>query len=106
MSFTEVERAAIRLFAGYPKADAAGNWRTFQARGLLEFRINYLTGTEDAVVRRYLATLVQLQQPPEREADRAEQARMFEGWRRRLCGFLGVPPGPELAASTLREMPA
>jgi hypothetical protein len=24
---------------------------------------------------------------------------LFDGWRRRLCGFLGVPPGPALAAA-------
>ena len=25
-----------------------------------------------------------------------DRARLFDDWRRRLCGFLGLPPGPAL----------
>jgi len=25
-----------------------------------------------------------------------ERTALFDNWRRRLCGFLGLPPGPEL----------
>jgi hypothetical protein len=122
MAFTEHERTDVRRFCGYPAFGAGTqgfqNWRFFQVYGLLEFRINYLTGTEEAVVRRYLATLSQLeQQIPAASAgldvDKAgpfsrnpgelgERVRLFDGWRRRLCGFLGVPPGPALGDGGLR----
>jgi hypothetical protein len=26
-----------------------------------------------------------------------DRARLFDDWRRRLCGFLGMLPGPDLA---------
>lgn len=89
MAFTEHERDSIRERCGYPAlASAVGsfqNWRFCQVYGLLEFRLNYLTGTEEAVVRRYLGTIAQI-----------EDRTILLGWRRRLCGFLGVPPGPEI----------
>jgi hypothetical protein len=25
-----------------------------------------------------------------------DRLRLFDDWRRRLCGFMGVPPGPAL----------
>ena len=31
------------------------------------------------------------------ETSSRDRARLFDDWRRRLCGFLGVPPGPALA---------
>jgi hypothetical protein len=30
----------------------------------------------------------------------AERLRLFDTWRRRLCGFLGVEPGPDLGSPT------
>ena len=122
MAFTEHERTDVRRFCGYPVFGAGTqgfqNWRFFQVYGLLEFRINYLTGTEETVVRRYLATLSQLElQIPaaatgldvaqagpftRNSGEMGERVRLFDGWRRRLCGFLGVPPGPALGDGGLR----
>ena len=28
-----------------------------------------------------------------------DRTRLFDDWRRRLCGFFGVPPGPALTDS-------
>ena len=116
MAFTTAEKTDIRRFCGYP-AYGAGNsgmqgWRFFQAYGLLEFRMNNLSDAESGVVRRYLGTLTALECAVPRAGDNldTEQAavwtrnrdelrdrsRLFDEWRRRLCGFLGIPPGPAM----------
>ncbi|MGH3669091.1 MAG: hypothetical protein ACRDSH_00425 [Pseudonocardiaceae bacterium] len=80
---------------------------------MLEFRINNLSSAEETVVRRYLAQLVTLEFAVPRagyglDTDQAsvwtrnrteprDRAQLFDDWRRRLCGFLGVPPGPALS---------
>ena len=114
MGFTEAEKTDIRRFCGYPAygtVDASmQNWRFFQAYGLLEFRMNNLSESESVVVRRYLETLVSLENAiplssENLDTDQAaiwtrnreelrDRARLFDGWRRRLCGFFGVPSGP------------
>ena len=35
-------------------------------------------------------------------AELRERIALFDTWRRRLCGFLGLPPGPALGDGTLR----
>ena len=116
MAFTDSERTDIRRFCGYPAfgAGTSGfqNWRFYQAYGLLEFRLNYLTGAEEAVARRYLGQLQQIEAAIPAASDGLdiaeassfvrnpnelrERGRLLDGWRRRLCGFIGVPPGPDL----------
>lgn len=122
MAFNESERTDVRRFCGYPAfgAGVSGfqNWRFYQAYGLMEFRLNYLTGAEQAVVRRYLAQLHQMETAIPTTAqgldiaeagpfvrnpqELRERTTMFDGWRRRLCGFLGVPAGPGLGDGGLR----
>lgn len=118
MSLTDAEKTDARRFCGYPAygAGSAGfqNWRFYQAYGLMEFRLNNLAPAEEAVLRRYLATLLSLEFAVPRsgenlDTDQAavwthnrseteDRAALFDGWRRRLCGFLGMPPGPALAS--------
>jgi hypothetical protein len=117
MSFSDPEKTDIRRFCGYPaygNADSGmQNWRFFQAYGLLEFRMNNLSDAETAVVRRYLATLTLLEFAVPRVGDNLDtdqasvwtrnrdelrdRTRLFDDWRRRLCGFFGIPPGPALS---------
>ena len=82
---------------------------------MLEYRLNNLAPTEEQVVRSYLSTLSALETAVPQaggnlDTDRAsvwthnadevrDRRDLFEDWRRRLCGFLGVPPGPALADS-------
>lgn len=114
--FLDSEKTDIRRFCGYPAygAGAAGfqSWRFFQAYGLLEYRLNNLAPAEEQVVRNFLNTLGPLESAIPSAAgnldtDRAsvwthnpdevrERQKLFDDWRRRLCGFLGVPPGPAL----------
>ncbi len=116
MAFTEQERTDVRRYCGFPAygAGAAGfqNWRYYQVYGLLEFRLNYLSGTEEVVVRQYLDTLRQLEMAiptassnldtaaaavwTHNQKEVSDRTKLFDDWRRRLCGFLGIPPGAAL----------
>jgi hypothetical protein len=119
--FTDQQKCDIRRFCGYPAYGAApdGNmgWRFFTAYGALEYRMNNLSGNEVAVVVTYLATLHQLELAVLGSSDNldsdaaaswthnanevSDRIRLFDGWRRRLCAFLGVPPGEGLGDSRL-----
>jgi hypothetical protein len=114
--FTDAQKADIRRFCGYPAygAGAAGfsSWRFFQAYGTLEYRLNNLAPAEIAVTLQYISTLATLEAavPPTssnldtesaaawtHNADEMrDRTNLFDDWRRRMCGFLGVPPGPAL----------
>ncbi len=116
MAFLQNELTDIRRFCGYPVygvgASGFQGWRFFQAYGLLEYRMQNLAPQEEAVARNYLAQLNALESDVPGVAARldTEQAavwtrnpqelrdrtRLFDDWRRRLCGFMGVPPGPAL----------
>ena len=118
-SFTDGQKADVRRFCGYPAygAGAAGfdSWRFFQAFGTLEYRMNNLSTAEVAVTLQYLSTLATLEAaiPPSSDNldtesaaawthnpnETADRMKLFDTWRRRLCGFLGVPPGPALASA-------
>jgi hypothetical protein len=114
--FTDAQKADIRRFCGYPAYGAGvggfNSWRFNQAYGTLEYRMNNLAPAEVVVTLQYLSTLATLEAmiPAAAEnldtesaaawthnaAETADRTRLFDGWRRRLCGFLGLPPGPAL----------
>lgn len=117
MSFSDAEKTDIRRFCGYPAYGAAPagfqTWRFYQIYGLLEFRMNNLASAEEAVVRGYLTTLGSLEAAipvaaNNLDTDQAavwtrnrdeprDRARLLDDWRRRLCGFFSIPPGPALS---------
>lgn len=118
---TDAEKVDIRRFCGYPAygGTPAGlqSWRFFQVYGLLEYRLNNLSAAELVIARRYIGTLTTLELAVPAvsaglDTDQAtawtrnkdelnERIRLFDGWRRRLCGFLGVSPGPGVAGATI-----
>ena len=118
-SFTDGQKADIRRFCGYPAygSGAAGfdSWRFFQAFGTLEYRLNNLAQAEISVTLQYISTLATLEAAipvatENLDTDNAaawthnpnevrDRANLFDSWRRRLCGFLGIPPGAALAQS-------
>ena len=69
---------------------------------------------ELSIMRQYLSTLVGLEASIPRSSENLDtdqaavwthnrnevqdRAALFDDWRRRLCGFLGVPPGPALVS--------
>jgi hypothetical protein len=121
MAFTDTEKTDIRRFCGYPAygEGPAGfqSWRFYQAYGLLEFRMNNLSTAEAAIVRRYLGTLTVLELAIPRSGENLDtdeaavwtrnrdelrdRAGLFDNWRRRLCGFFGIPAGPALADGSI-----
>ena len=116
MPLTDSEKTDARRFCGYPVYGAAPvgmeAWRFYQVYGLLEFRLNNLSDSELLVLRRYLATLTMLEAAVPRSGESLDtdiaavwtrnpreprdRVQLLDGWRRRLCGFLGIPAGPAL----------
>ncbi|GBR31646.1 hypothetical protein AA0488_2340 [Kozakia baliensis NRIC 0488] len=113
---SEAEKTDLRRFCGYPAigsvASGENSWRFFQKFGAFEWRLNNLSASEYAKARVYLVQLSPLEDAvlgasnnldtdqaavwkrnPHEVADRV---RLFDLWRKRLCGFLGVSPGPDL----------
>ena len=112
----ESELTDARRFCGYPAygAGASGfqSWRFFTVYGTLEFRLANLSSAELTVVRNYLSQLnvleaAVLSAATNLDTDKAavwqrnrsevdDREALLTSWRTRLCGFLGVPPGPSL----------
>jgi hypothetical protein len=119
VAFTDAQKTEIRRFCGYPAygAGAAGfsSWRFFQAFGTLEYRLNNLAPAEMAVVLQYVSTLEAIEASvpgtvnnldtesaaawTHNEDELKDRLALLDSWRRRLCGFLGLPPGPALGSS-------
>jgi hypothetical protein len=120
MSFSDQEKTDIRRFCGYPVFGQGPNqfvgYRFFQAYGNLEYKMNNLLPSEEAVVRTvYLAQLYPLEAAipgagANLDTDQAaiwshnrdevrDRAALFDFWRGRLCRFLGVPRGEGLCAT-------
>jgi hypothetical protein len=117
MPLTDAERVEVRRHCGYGPAGTLGigsGLGIMPVRGDLEFRMSNLSPAEQVVLRRYLGALLTLEIaiPKTGEHLDTEQAsvwtrnrnevrdrlRFLDEWRRRLCAFLGVPPGPGLGA--------
>jgi len=116
---TDAERTDVRRFCGYPAygAGASGfsSWRFFTQYGELEFRLTNLSPAEFQVVRQYLASLYTFEAAiPNASStlivdtaavfirnknEMPERNSALDSWGRRLCAFLGVPPGPKLSRS-------
>lgn len=124
MAFSDAEKVEIRRHCGYPlkggAASAMQNYRFFQSYGTLEYRLNNMSAEEEAVVRSpHLDNLAELELAIAGASDNLDTAKasvwewnrhevkdrtaLYDQWRRKLCGFLGVPPGPALGdANTVR----
>ena len=113
---TDSERIDVRRFCGYPAygtgASGEQSWRFFTAYGELEYRLTNLAPGEFQQVRLYLSQLYPLETgivaaASNLDTDEAavwkhnrqevvQRTALFDTWRRRLAGFIGVPPGPDL----------
>ena len=119
MALTDAEKVDVRRHCGYPAygvgASGFSAWRFYQSSGALEYRLSSLSSAEQLIVRRYLGTLLSLETgipnaAANLDTDQAavwsrnpnevrDRTRLFDGWRLRLCAFLGVPPGVGLRDS-------
>ncbi len=117
---TDQELTDARRFLGYPVFSAGESaslsWALVQASSAVDYRLSNLSDTEVAVLRQYLQALRQLECAiPEMSAGMDTQAAggwvrnptefvertgLFDDWRRRLCAFIGLPPGPALNKSS------
>lgn len=121
--FADADIVDVRRYCGYEAygAGTAGfqSWRYTQAYGLLEFRLRNLTATEANVVLQKLSELRALEAAvpatsSNLDTDQAavwthnrnelrDRMGLYTTWRRELCSFLGIPPGPRMGqAGTLR----
>jgi hypothetical protein len=119
-SFQDSDVVDIRRFCGYPAYGTGAiiypyPW-WFSEYQAFEARVLQLTATEATVVQTYLGTLRSLEAAipaagANLDTDQAsvwkhnkdevrDRAVLFDSWRRRLCGFLGMPPGPDLRGSS------
>jgi hypothetical protein len=87
-------------------------WRFFTAYGALEYRMNNLSPAEINVALNYVTILTQLESAVPLASENldsdgaagwqhnrfevADRLRLLDSWRRRLCAFLGIPPGEGL----------
>jgi hypothetical protein len=117
MAFTDAEKTDVRRFCGYPAYGASANsntgYRFMTQYGALEFKLNNLSAPEEVVVRTiYLSNLATLETAivgasanldtdsasvwKHNKNEVSDRAGLFNHWRKGLCGFLGIPPGPDL----------
>lgn len=116
-TFTSAQLVDIRRFCGYP-AVGDGNvvfpFPWFMPQYLaMEYRLQHITTDEgNVVVNTYLTNLYTLESAipgtsanldtdqaavwVHNKKEQRDRDNLFDSWRRRLCGFLGVPPGPYL----------
>lgn len=115
MSFTDAQKIDIRRFCGYPvfggQPVQAFGWRFFQWYGTLEFRMNNLDPNEETVITTtFLTNLYTLETAivtaaANLDTDQAaiwkhnknevrDRQNLFDYWRKRLCDFFGIEPGP------------
>jgi hypothetical protein len=117
MALSEMEKTDVRRYCGYPIWGSAQvvlmAAATYQSRGLLEYRMNNLTTSEETILRRHIGTLIMLESAIPRTAENldtdqaaiwtrnrtepADRLNLLDTWCRRVCHFLGVSPGPGLA---------
>ena len=120
--FTDAQKTDIRRFCGYPAygADDAGNmsFRFYTAYGTLEYRMNNFSPAEVGVVLNQLTILYTLEAAvpaaggdldtsaagawTRNAGEVGERLALLDAWRRRLCGFIGVPPGEALGSAGVR----
>ena len=121
--FTTAEKVDIRRFCGYgmfgAQALPASGYRFSTQYGALEYKINNMLPEEEAVVRStYLTNLYTLETAivgtsanldteaaavwKHNKNEQADRDRLFDSWRRRLCEFMGITPGPGLGSAGLR----
>jgi len=120
-TFTDAQLVDIRRFCGYPVYGSGAvvfpaPWTMKQCMAL-EYKLqNINTDEANVVINTYLANLNTLETAiPATGAnldtdaaavwihnknEQRDRERLFDGWRMRLCQFLGVPPGPNFGAAT------
>jgi hypothetical protein len=117
---TDDEKVDARRFCGYSlygnSASGFLGYRFFEAQGFLEYRLLNCSPSEAQRIRQFMAVIYTLELAvpgagANLDTDQAavwtrnrtevqDRARLFDDWSRRLCAFLGVPPGPGMSTGS------
>ena len=126
MALTDAQLTDTRRFLGYPLAGTTMQITEYQDVVYMRFgmvtmslymRLTSLSASEEAVlIGTYLTNLYALETAItaassslgtaeasvwKRNPDEInERNRLFDGWRQRLCDFIGIAPGPGLGGGT------
>ncbi|MBU3625727.1 hypothetical protein ICN48_05695 [Polynucleobacter sp. JS-Safj-400b-B2] len=115
---TDAQKADVRRFAGYGSFGSqslpASGYRFSTQYGVLEYKLNNFRPEEEATLTTvFLARLYQLetdqvdQTSQNLDTDEAavwkhnknehrDRRALYFDFRRQMCGFIGIPPGPNL----------
>jgi hypothetical protein len=119
---TAQQMADIRRFAGYPmlgdtvaddSRDFAYGWVSPGVWQTMQHRLTNMRPEEESIlITTYLTPLYSLETAVVGAGDNldtdqaavwtrnktevSDRTKLFDGWRRRMCQFIGVPPGPYL----------
>ena len=123
MALSDAQKADVRRFAGYPalgtdtpaddSRDFAYGWVSPGVWQTLNHRLDTLMSeAETTLTTVYLPNLVALEQGIVSAAENldtqqaavwtrnsneiGDRSKLFDDWRRRMCAFLGIAPGPSL----------
>lgn len=122
MALTDAQMVDTRRFLGYPLVGTTLTINQYQDVVYMQFgmvtmslyaRLTNLDASEESVlINVYLTNLYALEAQIVGAADNldtnkaavwernpnevADRAKLFDSWRRRLCGFIGIAPGPSL----------
>lgn len=116
MAYLPAQLVDIRRHCGYGMFGAVATqffgYRFTTQYGVLEYKMQNGSPEEEAVVTNYLTQLNLLETAiygtsdnldtdqaavwTHNKNEQRDRERLFDGTRRRLCGFFGIPPGPGL----------
>lgn len=129
MALTAQQTADVRRYAGYPalgtdtpaddSRDFAYGWVSPGILQTLYHRLLNLTPeNETTLINIYLTNLYALESAvpaaganldtdaaavwTHNKTEVADRLRLLDTWRRRMCGFLGIAPGPDLGSGGVR----
>lgn len=127
MALTDQQKADVRRFAGFPlladsvaddTRDFAYGWVSPGVWQTLHHRLANLRPEEETtLIDVYLAKLATLESEivaasenldtdvasvwSRNKTEVQDRAALFDMWRRRMCAFIGIAPGPSLATGTM-----
>lgn len=122
MALTDAQMTDVRRFAGYPLSGTTMQITNTQDVvymffGVLEMslytRLTTLSASEETILTTYLTTLYGLETAipaasgnldtdqasvwVHNQSEVTDREALFDMWRRRMCAFVGIAPGPGLA---------
>ena len=127
MALTDAQMTDVRRYMGYALTGTsmpitADQDLVYGQFGLVTMslykRLTTLSASEEAVIDTYLTTLAGLETAipaaaanldtdeaavwKHNRSEIADRSNLFDGWRRRMCAFLGFPPGPGLGTGGMK----